>query len=65
MSNPAKPVSDDELEAVLAVALRTNGARIKRVTPHEMAGIVARHLVTALAVEGIRAVRVARDQGLT
>jgi hypothetical protein len=53
-----EPVPDAELEAVLRAALRLGGGRITRERSLEMAEIVAEHLVTALAVEGIRAVRV-------
>ena len=64
MFNPPEPVSDDELEAVLAAALRTHGTPITPVVARHIAGVVAGHLVTALAVEGIRAVRSARGNGL-
>ena len=52
-----EPVPDAELEAILKTALQTGGGRITRERSLEMAEIVAEHLVTALAVEGIRAIR--------
>ena len=65
MFNLPEPVSDDELEAVFATALRTGGGQITRATSVEMAAIIAQHLVTWLAVEGIRAVRLPSEGGLT
>jgi hypothetical protein len=65
MFDLSEPVPDAELEAVLRAALRLRGGQITREWSLEMAEIVAEHLVTALAVEGIRAVRVPHRLPLT
>ncbi len=56
---PVSPVlvSDDELEAVLAAALRSSGGQITRPTECFMATASARHLVDRLALAGLRVVR--------
>jgi hypothetical protein len=52
-----EPVPDDELEAVLAAALRSSGGRLTRPTDCFMATAVARHLVDRMALAGLRVVR--------
>ncbi len=65
MFNLPEPVPDDELEAALTAALRSGGGKITRALSCEMAGVVSEHLVTWLAMEGIRAVRVPTAPKLT
>jgi hypothetical protein len=55
---PPETVSDDELEAVLAAALRASGGQLTRPTECFMATTAARHLVDRLALAGLRVVRV-------
>ena len=50
-------VPDDELEAILAAALRCSGGQITRPTECFMATASARHLVDRLALAGLRVVR--------
>lgn len=52
-----EPVSDDELEAVLAAALRSSGGQLTRPVECFMAAAAARHLVDRLALAGLRVVR--------
>ena len=52
-----EPVPDDEVEAVLAAALRSSGGQLTRQTECFMAGAAARHLVDRLALAGLRIVR--------
>ncbi len=65
MFNLPEPLPDEELEAALAAALRSGGGKITRAMSCEMAGVVSEHLVTWLAMEGIRAVRVPHRLPLT
>jgi hypothetical protein len=51
------PVPDDEVEAVLAAALRSSGGQLTRPTECFMATAVASHLVDRLALAGLRVVR--------
>lgn len=52
-----EPVPDDELEDVLAAALRSSGGQISRATECFMATAAARHLVDRLALAGLHVVR--------
>lgn len=52
-----EPVPDDELEAVLAAALRSSSGQLTRPTECFMATASARHLVDRLALAGLRVVR--------
>ncbi len=52
-----QPVPDDEVEAVLAAALRGAGGQLSRSTECFMASAAARHLVDRLALAGLRVVR--------
>lgn len=54
---PPEVVPDDELEAILAAALRSSGGQITRSTACFMATASARHLVDRLALAGLRVVR--------
>ncbi len=65
MFNLPEPVPDEELEAALTAALRSGGGKITRAMSCEMAGVVSEHLVTWLAMEGIRAVRMPHRLPLT
>ncbi len=56
---PAEPVSDAELEAVLAAALRCSGGQLTRPAECWMATVAARHLADRLALEGLTVVRLA------
>ena len=60
-----EPVPDEELEAALTAALQFGGGKITRAMSCEMAGVVSEHLVTWLAMEGIRAIRVPQRLPLT
>jgi hypothetical protein len=53
----ADPVADDELEAVLAAALRCSGGQLTRPMECWMATVVARHLADRLALAGLTVVR--------
>ncbi len=50
-------VPDEEVEAVLAAALRSSGGQMTRQTECFMAGAAARHLVDRLALAGLHVVR--------
>jgi hypothetical protein len=52
-----EPVPDDELEDVLAAALRSSSGQITRPTECFMATAAARHLVERLALAGLHVVR--------
>lgn len=52
------PIPDDELEAVLAAALRSSSGQVSRATECFMATAAARHLVDRLALAGLRVIRV-------
>lgn len=52
------PIPDDELEAVLAAALRSSSGQVSRTTECFMATAAARHLVDRLALAGLRVIRV-------
>jgi hypothetical protein len=52
-----EPVPDEELEAVLAAALRSSGGQLTRSAECFMATAAARHLVDRLALAGLRVVR--------
>jgi hypothetical protein len=52
-----EPVPDEELEAVLAAALRSSGGQLTRSAEYFMATAAARHLVDRLALAGLRVVR--------
>ena len=54
---PLEPVPDDEVEAVLAAALRSSGGQLTRSVECYMASAAARHLVDRLALAGLRVVR--------
>jgi hypothetical protein len=54
---PPEPVTDDELEAILAAALRSSGGQLTRSTECFMATASARHLVDRLALAGLCVVR--------
>ena len=52
-----EPVPDEEVEAVLAAALRSSSGQITRPTECFMATTAARHLVDRLALAGLSIVR--------
>ncbi len=52
-----QPVPDEEVEAVLAAALRSSGNQLTHATECFMAGAAARHLVDRLALAGLSVVR--------
>jgi len=52
-----QPVPDNELEAILAAALRSSGGQLTRPTECFMATASARHLVDRLALAGLTVVR--------
>ncbi|HEY1413927.1 MAG TPA: hypothetical protein VGF36_17405 [Rhodopila sp.] len=52
-----EPVPDDELEDVLAAALRSSSGQITRPTECFMATAAAHHLVERLALAGLHVVR--------
>ncbi len=54
---PLEIVPDDELESVLAAALRSSGGMLTRPAECFMATAAARHLVDRLALAGLRVVR--------
>ena len=54
---PPEPVPDDEVEAVLAAALRASAGGLTRPTECFMATAAARHLVDRLALAGLKVVR--------
>ena len=58
-----EPVPHDELDAVLAAALRASMG--SREASCFMASVAAAHLVNRMALAGIRVVRVPEDAGLT
>lgn len=52
-----EPVPDEEVEAVLAAALRSSGGQLTRSAECFMATASARHLVDRLALAGLCVVR--------
>jgi hypothetical protein len=54
---PAELVPEDELEVILAAALRASGGQLTRSTECWMASVVARHLVDQLSLAGLKIVR--------
>ena len=55
-------VPDDEVEAVLAAALRSSGGRLTRPAECFMAAAAARHLVDRLALAGFGVVRLSAER---
>jgi hypothetical protein len=54
---PTELVPEDELEVILAAALRVSGGQLTRWTECWMASLVARHLVDQLSLAGLKVVR--------